>query len=186
MHLSVNKHAHGDSGVRGMSPSALSSQQIYFGRHVGQVRSQALARRPNWNHNTDPTLPKLNLLGISAVAQTWTSCRNLNSSAGVVKYTVWLCEHRRYQRHCGACWGTVWITTILPPPPPPPPSGAGGAAAAGLLGGFLSINHMLPESIMVSTVPQWQHILHGPPQLFALILPVWPNVCADCPNVFFS
>lgn len=44
MHLSVNKYVHGDSVVHSMHLSALSSQQVFFGRDVGQINSQAVAQ----------------------------------------------------------------------------------------------------------------------------------------------
>ena len=43
MHLSVNKYVHGDSVVHSMHLSALSSQQVFFGRDVGQTNSQTVA-----------------------------------------------------------------------------------------------------------------------------------------------
>lgn len=43
LHLSVNKYVHGDSVVHSMSLGALSSQQIFFGRDVGPINSQAVA-----------------------------------------------------------------------------------------------------------------------------------------------
>ncbi len=43
MHLSVSKYVHGGSVAHSMSLSALSSQQVFFGRDVGQINSQSVA-----------------------------------------------------------------------------------------------------------------------------------------------
>lgn len=99
---SVDKHVSGDSVAHSVSLSALSSQQVFFGRDVGKINSQARGAR---------------LMGSDAAfaSRTRGTCKRTSPRAvrrGFLQNYISSSDRRKLVSVQSHCWAAGWGTTI--------------------------------------------------------------------------